>query len=144
VNLDSWLHFMPVLAAIVWVGGGFMLVLIALRARSRSNPASITAFARMLPCVGLGVLMPAVLLVLVTGVWMVFENSQWKFSLPWVLLAQALFAVAFLVGAVYLSRVGIQLERMMRSSADTRRDLTASAGSLKNSGSSAMALSWSC
>jgi uncharacterized membrane protein len=76
--------------------------------------------------------MPAVLLVLVTGVWMVFENSQWKFLQPWVLLAQALFAVAFLVGAVFLSRVGIQLERMMRSSADTRRDLTATAGSLTN------------
>ena len=59
--------------------------------------------------------MPAVILVLVTGVWMVIANAEWHFSQFWVLFALGLFAIAFLIGAVYLSRVGIQMERYANS-----------------------------
>ncbi len=111
MSLDNWLHLVHVLAAMVWVGGGLMLSLIGLRARSSADPRTIADFARVLPWVGIRVLMPAVILVLVTGVWMVFADAEWHFSQPWVLLALGLFALAFAIGAVYLSRVGIQLAR---------------------------------
>jgi uncharacterized membrane protein len=111
MSLDNWLHLVHVLAAMVWVGGGVMLSLIGLRARSSGDPRTIADFARVLPYVGIRVLMPSVILVLVTGVWMVFADSEWHFSQLWVLLALGLFALAFAIGAVYLSRVGIQLAR---------------------------------
>lgn len=112
MNLESWLHFLHVLAAMVWVGGGLTLMLIGFRARSSANPDAIREFARALPYVGLRVLMPAVVIVLVTGVWLVLSSSEWHLSQFWVVLALALFAVAFLIGAIYLSRVGIELERI--------------------------------
>ena len=112
MSLDDWLHFVHVLAAMVWVGGGVILLFMGLRARSRSEPAAVSEFAKLLPYVGIRVLMPAVILVLVTGVWMVLENGEWQFSQFWVLFALVLFALAFLVGGVYLSRVGIQLDRL--------------------------------
>ena len=95
-----------------WVGGGLTLIIIGIRARSSPRPAAIGEFAEFLPFVGLRVLMPAVVLVLVTGVWMVLNGAEWNFSQFWVLFALGLFALAFLIGAVYLSRVGIQMQRV--------------------------------
>jgi len=111
MSLDSWLHLVHVLSAMVWVGGGLMLSLIGARARSSSDPRAIADFARLLPFVGIRVLMPSVILVLLTGVGLVLADSEFRFSQLWVLLALALFAVAFLIGAVYLSRVALQLDR---------------------------------
>ena len=111
MSLDSWLHLVHVLSAMVWVGGGLMLSLIAVRVRSSSDPRAIADFARLLPFVGIRVMMPSVILVLLTGVGLVLADSEFHFSQFWVLLALALFAVAFLIGAVYLSRVAIQLDR---------------------------------
>jgi uncharacterized membrane protein len=112
MNLEDWLHFVHVLAAMTWVGGGLTLIVIGIRARSSPRPAAIGEFAEFLPYVGLRVLMPAVILVLVTGVWMVLNGAEWSFSQFWVRFALGLFAVAFLIGAVYLSRVGIQMQRL--------------------------------
>jgi uncharacterized protein (DUF2062 family) len=95
-----------------WVGGGLTLIIIGIRARSSPRPAAIGEFAEFLPFVGLRVLMPAVILVLVTGVWMVLNGAEWNFLQFWVLFALGLFALAFLIGAVYLSRVGIQMQRV--------------------------------
>lgn len=98
-----------ILAAVTWLGGGLMLSVMGIRARSA--PGSGSDFAKLLPFVGLRLLMPAVLLVLVTGIAMVAIDSEWSFGQAWILLALGLFAIAFLVGAVYLSRIGIAMER---------------------------------
>lgn len=109
MTLYDTLLFVHVLAAITWVGGGLTLSLVG--SRARRSPTSASDFAKLLPFFGLRVMMPAVILVLITGVWMVLADSEWSFRQPWVLLALGLFAIAFLVGAVYLSRIGIALDR---------------------------------
>jgi len=53
--------------------------------------------------------------VLLTGLWLVFTGSEWKFTQLWVLLGLGAFIAAFLIGAVYLSRIAIQLERLATS-----------------------------
>ena len=121
----NWLHFVHVLSAMVWVGGGLTLSLIGLRVRSSGNPAAIAEFGKTLPFVGLRVLMPSVVLVLVTGVWMVLSGSGWNFSELWVRLGLALFVLAFLIGAVYLSRVGIQLDRASAAEGEGGTNLAA-------------------
>jgi uncharacterized membrane protein len=111
MHMVSWLLFVHVLSAMVWLGGGLTLMLAGFRARSSSRPEAVTEFARTVPYVGLRVLMPAVVVLLVTGVWQVLASSSWSFSQLWVRLALGLFILAFLVGAIYLSRVGIGLAR---------------------------------
>jgi uncharacterized membrane protein len=118
MTLDNWLHFVHVVAAMAWVGGGLILSVMGLRARSSSHPAAVREFGVVLPYVGIRVLMPAVILVLVTGVWMVIASAEWHFSQFWVIFALGLFAVAFLIGAVYLSRVGIQMEQFANAQSD--------------------------
>ncbi len=118
MTLEPWIHFAHVVGAVVWVGGGITLSLIGVRARRSGNLAVIGEFARTLSYVGLRVFTPAVLIVLVSGVWLVLTSSEWNFKQLWVLLALGAFLVAFLIGAVYLSRSAIQLERAATQTSD--------------------------
>jgi uncharacterized membrane protein len=110
--LEPWIHFIHVLGAIIWVGGGLMLSLIGARARKSEDPRLIGEFARTLSYVGLRVLTPAVVAVLLSGLWLVLTGSEWKFTQLWVLLGLGAFILAFLIGAIYLSRIAIQLDRV--------------------------------
>ena len=113
MNLGLWLHFAHIAAAVVWVGGGIALSVIGQRVRRSGEASVLTEFARTLSYLGLRVFTPAVVVVLVTGVWLVLAEQSGNFTQLWVLLALAAFAVAFLIGALYLSRSAIQLERIM-------------------------------
>jgi uncharacterized membrane protein len=118
MTLEPWVHLAHVAGAIVWLGGGVILSLVGARARQSGDLAVLREFARTLSYVGLRVFTPAVLVVLVSGVWLVLVNSEWNFTQLWVLLAFGAFVVAFLVGAVYQSRSAIQLERAVTQTAD--------------------------
>ena len=109
MTLYPWLLLGHILSAMVWLGGGLMLVFVARRARASRDPRAITDFGRSLSYLGPRVLAPSVVGVLVFGVWMVLDSAAWDFSQAWILIAIGLFAAAFLVGAVYLSRVVLRL-----------------------------------
>lgn len=113
MNLEIWLHLLHIVGAVIWVGGGVMLSVIGARARRSENPQIIGDFAQMLSYTGPRVLMPAVLAVIITGVWLVLASPGWSFTQLWVILALVAFAVAFLVGAVYLSRIALELSRFL-------------------------------
>lgn len=112
MNLDLWLKFGHIVAAMVWIGGGLMLSLMGARARASRDPNAIGEFARTLSYFGPRVLTPAVLAVLVFGIWMVLENAAWDFAQGWILIALGLFVIAFFIGVIFLSRLGIALKRM--------------------------------
>src|SRR6266571_4000447 len=116
-SAQTWLHLVHVLSAMVWLGGGVILSAIGLRARRSADAKRLAEFAKTLSGVGLTVVMPSVILVLVTGIAMVATDSEFSFGQLWVRLALGLFAAAFLVGAVYLSRAAIQLDRAASSGA---------------------------
>jgi len=115
MNLHSWLLFGHILGAMAWLGGGVVLALMGLRVRRSADGASYREFAGTLGYVGPRVLMPGVVAVLVFGLWMVLESEAWDFSQAWIQIAIGLFAAAFVIGALYLSRVGIALGRATAS-----------------------------
>ena len=103
-----------------------MLSLIGARDRKSEDPRLIGEFVRTLSYVGLRVLTPAVLALILTGLWLVATGSEWKFTQLWVLLGLGSFITAFLIGAIYLSRIAIQLDRVATSAdlnAKAARDL---------------------
>lgn len=118
MDWEPWIHFVHVAAAVVWVGGGVTLSLVGLRARRSTDPAVVGEFAKLLSYAGLRVFTPSVVLVLVSGILLVIAGSEWNFGQAWVLLALGSFLVAFLIGAVYLSRSALALERAVTSSPD--------------------------
>ncbi|MFZ0546630.1 MAG: DUF2269 family protein [Candidatus Promineifilaceae bacterium] len=122
MNIITWLKFGHILGAIIWIGGGVMLSLIGVRVRQSEDPNFIREFSRTLSYVGLRVLMPAVIAVLVFGVWLMLISPAWRITQLWILLALGAFALTFLIGAVYLSRIALALERL---TADMDFDLEA-------------------
>jgi uncharacterized membrane protein len=76
---------------------------------------AVAAFVGSLRVVGPLVLMPAAILVLLLGIWMVLDSPAWHFGQTWVWLALALLAAAVLVGAVVLSRTGLAAERAVQA-----------------------------
>jgi uncharacterized membrane protein len=113
---ERWLLFGHILSAIVWFGGGVMLSILASRARSSSDPNAVADFARTLVFAGPRVLGPANIGTVVFGVWLVAKSGAWDFSQTWVRIGAGLFAIAFLIGAAYLGRIGVQLQRAAEGS----------------------------
>jgi hypothetical protein len=79
MTIDTWLHFVHVLGACIWLGGGLMLVVIGIRLRRTGDPAAIADFGSAVRY-GARVLGPAWIVVLGTGVWMVLISAEWKFT----------------------------------------------------------------
>ena len=113
-DLGNWLLFLHVGGAMVWVGGGVMLSLVASRALASGDPALVREFGRSLQFLSLRSLAPAMLIVLLAGIALVIVRSR-SFEETWVRVGLAGFLAAFLVGVAYLSRVGIALQRATRA-----------------------------
>jgi uncharacterized membrane protein len=112
-TLYDWLLFAHILAAMVWVGGAvvlFALSIITLRTR---DPHAIARFVRALPILGPAVLAPATIGVVGFGVWLVLDSDSWEFGQTWIVVALALFAFAFVVGAAFQSRAALGADRAL-------------------------------
>jgi uncharacterized membrane protein len=109
--LYDWLMFLHVLAAMVWVGGLVALAALGLNVLRTGDRDAIARFVASFRVVGPFVLMPAAVLVLVLGIWMVIDSAAWSFEQTWIWLALVLLAAAVLVGAVFLSRAALAAER---------------------------------
>jgi uncharacterized membrane protein len=112
--LYEWLMFLHVLAAMVWVGGLVALLVFANWVLRTGDQAAVARFVGSLRAVGPVMLMPAAVLVLVLGIWMVLAGD-WSFRQTWIWLALALLAAAVLVGAAFLSRSALAAERAVRA-----------------------------
>jgi uncharacterized membrane protein len=117
-NLYDWLMFLHILAAMVWVGGLLAVGVLAARVLQSGEGDAIASFVRNLRVIGPLVFAPAMVAVLGLGIWLVLDNDAWSFGQTWVWLALALFAAAFLVGAVFQSRAAIAAERAAAAGKD--------------------------
>jgi uncharacterized membrane protein len=125
-SLYEWLMLAHVLAAMVWLGGGVVLCVLAVSVLRAAESAAVAQFVADLRLVGPRVLAPAMVAVLGFGIWMVLDSAAWDFRQLWVQLGLGLFAAAFLIGAVYQSRMALAAERAAGRGDDdeARRQLT--------------------
>ena len=112
MNWQPWVLLAHIAGAVVWVGGGVALSLIGVRVRKSGDLAVTNEFARTLSYLGLRMFMPAVVVVLLSGIGLVLLGFSGDFAKLWIVLALGGFVLAFLIGAVYLSRSAIRLERL--------------------------------
>ena len=124
-TLYGWLLFLHVLAAMVWVGGGVMLAVVAGRVLRDPDPGAVGRFTGSLRVLGPLVLAPATVAVLGLGIGLVVDTEAWDFGQLWVQLGLGLFAAAFLVGAVWQSRSALAATRAAANEddAEARRQL---------------------
>ena len=92
------LLFGHILAAMVWIGGAFMMQLFAVRAQAGGDPGRLAGIAGDIEWIGLRVLTPSSLVVLVLGISLMVKGD-WSWHSLWVDLALGLYAVTFVAGA---------------------------------------------
>lgn len=81
---------------------------------------ALNRFVTSLRMIGPRVLAPAMVVVVGLGIWMVVQSDAWGFGQTWVLLALALFAAVFLIGAVF-QELGSDRRQTSRQSERPRR-----------------------
>ena len=90
-----------ILSAVIWDGGDAMLQLLGIRATRATSLEHQAGFAADVEFVGIRMLLPASLVLFVSGLWLVHEGS-WGFGTAWVTIGLAVWLVSALTGALFL------------------------------------------
>ena len=124
MTLYEFLLFVHIASAVTWVGGGITLQVVALRALASAEPARMAAIAADSDWIGKRIYMPASLLVLGAGVWMVLEGDL-GFGRGWIMVGLGGFAVSLILGATFngpeSARIGRLIEERGPSDPDVAR-----------------------
>ena len=108
----EWFMTVHVLAAVMWVGGSVMLTLLGLMTLGLRDPVRLAQFAKQVSFLGGVYFPPLSLMVLAFGFAMV-ANGDLSYSLTWLQIAIAGWAVSFVVGAGYLGPHAKQLSKLL-------------------------------
>jgi uncharacterized membrane protein len=91
------LKLIHIVAAMVWVGGSIIFVILGTRMAKASNEERLR-FNQSMEFVGARVFGPAAALVLAAGIWMVVEHPAYGFSQTWIIVALGGIAVSIAIG----------------------------------------------
>jgi uncharacterized membrane protein len=103
-----------VLAAIVWVGGGAAITLVAWRASRARDDEQLIQIARQAEWLGTRVFVPSSLVAGVMG-FVLMAKGDWAYGEFWVLFGLVAWGVSFLVGAVFLGPESGRLAKLMEA-----------------------------
>jgi uncharacterized membrane protein len=101
-NWYSLFKAVHVVFAIVWVGGGTLIMILALRAERTMNPDEIVTIARQAAFAGERIFAPAGLIVFLMGIAMMV-NTNFGWGKFWVILGLVGYATTFITGVAVLS-----------------------------------------
>ena len=97
-TLDEWLVAVHILCAIVWIGGAFVTQIYAMRAQA--GQMALGPYAKQTEFVGQRTFLPASLILLATGFWLV---SRDVFTLDeWVVWGLIVIGISVVTGAGFL------------------------------------------
>jgi len=95
------LKFFHVFLAIVWIGGGVMLMVLAELTKRTQEPGAMARLARQIDWVSTRILVPSALVVFGLGFWLI-HKGQWGYDHFWVVWGIVAFVVSFVLGAAFL------------------------------------------
>lgn len=112
----EWFLAGHVLAAVIWVGGGATLAILALITVREKDPVRLAQFAKQAGWVGERIYTPMSLIVHALGFGLI-ENGQspWSYDLTWVQIALAGWAVSVLTGIFYLGPTAKKLGKLIEA-----------------------------
>jgi uncharacterized membrane protein len=103
-----------VLAAIIWLGGGAAIALVAWRASRARDDDQLIQIGRQAEWLGTRVFVPAALVTLVMG-FVLMHKGNWAYGEFRVLFALVGWAVSFLVGAAFLGPESGRLVKLVEA-----------------------------
>ena len=92
--------YVHILCAVTWVGGAFILQVLAMRVTKSPDPGDVPKLLGHLEFLGKFVLEPAAILLFIAGV--VMTIMRWEFQQTWISIAIVLWLVSLLAGTLYL------------------------------------------
>jgi uncharacterized membrane protein len=104
----TWYTFFKsvhVVAAVIWVGGGFMIQAFAFRIRRTGDARRQAEFAKDTEVIGTRVFIPATWVLLLAAIGMMV-NLHLSWGQNWIVLGLVAFALSFAVGAGFLGPEG--------------------------------------
>jgi uncharacterized membrane protein len=116
----DWFKAGHVLVAVLWVGGGATLALLAIMTLRMNDPLRVAQFAHQAGKVGERLYTPASLLVLLFGIGlMTNDQSPWDWDMTFVQIALAGWALTFLVGFFYIRPTAAKLAKAIEERGPT-------------------------
>lgn len=91
-----------VILAVVWVGGGVLLTILAIRAQRESDPGAVVTIAQQAAFAGEKIFAPAGLVVFLMGIAMML-NTNWGWGTFWIDAGLIGYAITFITGLAVLS-----------------------------------------
>jgi uncharacterized membrane protein len=101
-----------VLAAIVWLGGGAAITIVAYRANRARDDEQLIQIARQAEWLGTRIFVPSSLVVVVMG-FVLMAKGDWAYGEFWVVFSLVAWSVSFLVGAAFLGPESGRLAKLM-------------------------------
>ena len=108
------LLFLHVGAVAVWLGSGFFLQMLIVRADKAGDTPLIQGLASNSGWLAQRIFIPASLVVLIVGVLLTIEGP-WSFGDLWIVLGLAGYAFSFLVGILFLEPEGKRIAAAMEA-----------------------------
>jgi uncharacterized membrane protein len=91
-----------VLAAVIWIGGGALLLILGIAAERKRDPVELATVARQAAMVGEKLFAPAGIVVVAMGIAMML-NTNWGWGKFWVIAGLVGYAITFVTGVAVLS-----------------------------------------
>jgi uncharacterized membrane protein len=114
MSFYEFLLFVHVVGAIVWIGSGFLLIVMSTMADRARDEVLFGKIFTAMGQLGNRLFVPASLTVLLAGIVLVVDGP-WGFGELWILLSLAGYAATFLMGVLVFEpagkRIGAALER---------------------------------
>lgn len=115
----EFLLFFHISMAAVWVGGGAMIQLFALRALRARDPKRMADFAGDVEWIGSRILTAASALAFVSGLLLVIDSDFYGFGDDWITLGLILFAVTFLAGTFFFGPESGRIKKLIEAEGPT-------------------------
>lgn len=116
----DWFKAGHVMVAVLWVGGGATLGLLALMTLRLNDPLRMAQFAHQAGKIGELLYTPSSLLVLLFGIGlMTNDQSPWDWDMTFVQIALAGWALTFLVGFFYIRPTAAKLAKAIEERGPT-------------------------
>jgi uncharacterized membrane protein len=103
-----------VLAAIIWLGGGSMITVLAWRANRTKDNAQLLQIGKQAEWLSIRVFVPMSLVVLAMG-FVLMHKGHWGYGHFWTLFGLIAWGVSFLVGASFLGPESGRLNRLVEA-----------------------------
>jgi uncharacterized membrane protein len=124
---DSWYALFKtvhVTFAVIWIGGGFLLMLLGIIAEQKNDPVEIATVARQAAMVSEKLFAPAGLVVFLMGIAMML-NIDWGWGSFWIVAGLIGYAATFLTGLLVLSPLAKKIHASVEANGPTHPETIA-------------------